>query len=110
MSKPDGASALEEGAARTSESSRGKNRAQQGLPLHPDLEYPADPAMTAAGWQRRFMTDRLRLKEHLQLYEQSGFEVQIVPLKRTDLHDDCESCYLATQFFVTIYTRIKEQG
>ncbi len=108
MSNLDGPSANE--GRDLQEKSGGTNHAGRGLPLYPNLEFPPDPILTAAGWQRRFTTDRLRLAEHIQLYEQSGYEVQSMPLKRTDLHDDCEGCRLVTDFFVTIYTRKKGQG
>ena len=66
----------------------------------------ADPARTAAGWERRFIADGPRAAEAVALYAALGFEVAADPLSRFDLPADCTDCQLATLLaFKTIYTR-----
>ncbi len=66
----------------------------------------ADPARTAAGWERRFIADGPRAAEAVALYEALGFEVEAVALSGLDLPADCTDCQLATLLaFKTIYTR-----
>ncbi len=45
--------------------------------------------LESEGWTRRFVTDEPRLKEAVELYENSGFEVHLEPLPKKA---DCESC------------------
>ena len=34
-----------------------------------------------------------------------GYEVHLEPILAADLSDECQGCTLATNFFVTVYTR-----
>jgi hypothetical protein len=66
----------------------------------------ADPARTAAGWERRFLADGPRAAEAVALYAALGFEVDAVALSGSELPADCTDCQLATLLaFKTIYTR-----
>ena len=66
----------------------------------------ADPARTAARWERRFVADGPRAAEAVAIYESLGFEVEAVALSGIDLPADCTDCQLATLLaFKTIYTR-----
>lgn len=63
------------------------------------------PELVAQGWARRFMAGPVRTKEAVQLYQEMGYEVHLEPIIPTDLSDACQECRLATNFFVTVYTR-----
>jgi len=74
-----------------------------------EAQLTADPALTAAGWERRFVTDSRRTQEMIDLYTEMGYEVHLEPLKQEEFEDDCEDCSLVALLkFVTIYTRKKE--
>jgi len=73
--------------------------------ISPQGELRPDPELVALGWERRFMAGPSRAKEAISLYKEMGLEVHVEPVKPTDLSDDCKDCRLATNFFVTIYTR-----
>jgi len=70
-----------------------------------DPQAPADPALVAAGWMRRFITDIRRVPELLELYEQLGYEARAEPLRPDELGDDCRDCQLAALSFRSVYTR-----
>lgn len=72
----------------------------------PALQFAADPALTAAGWVRRFMTDPARLTEVFDLYRESGHEVHVEPVRSSELSSACGDCgVLACREYVTVYTR-----
>ncbi|HLF91801.1 MAG TPA: hypothetical protein VI451_22875 [Anaerolineales bacterium] len=73
--------------------------------LSPDTELLPKPELVAEGWERRFMAGPARVKEVIQLYKEMGFEIHLEPVVPADLSNDCQGCTLATNFFVTIYTR-----
>jgi hypothetical protein len=67
---------------------------------------PPRPERVAAGWERRFMADALRLPEYVELYTQLGFQVETEPVSPDEIGPDCEGCrLLMCRQFVTIYTR-----
>jgi hypothetical protein len=67
---------------------------------------PPDPALLAAGWERRFVADPVRAEEATALYESLGFEVHAELLKPSEFSDECGDCQLvACRTYVTIYTR-----
>ncbi len=71
-----------------------------------ELSLQPDPQLVAEGWERRFITDKTRLQEMMDLYHQLGYEVRAVPLRRADLPADCDECQLMMLLqFQTLYTR-----
>ena len=71
----------------------------------PDLEPKPKAELLAQGWERRFVADPVRTKEVVQLYREMGYDVHLEPVILADLSEDCRSCSLATNFFVTVYVR-----
>lgn len=82
-----------------------------GLDSHfsmPDLNFPPDPQLSAAGWERRFMADPERATEATELYRSMGFEVRVEPVQTAELSAWCHGCQiLVCRSFKTIYTRKK---
>ena len=75
-------------------------------PRLPDFERPPVPKLVAQGWVRRFMADRERLAEYLDLYGSLGFEVRAVVIRPEEISDQCADCrLLICRQFVTLYTR-----
>lgn len=73
-----------------------------------EAQLQPDPELVAQGWDRRFMGDGRRVKEAVELYEQTGYEVLTVPVRPAELADDCEGCRVVVAFqFQTVYTRRK---
>ncbi len=71
-----------------------------------EAQLEGDPERIADGWERRFIADRLRAEEAIELYTQLGYEVCSDPIMREELADDCEDCLLVARMrFVMIYTR-----
>jgi len=71
-----------------------------------EAQLEGDPQRIADGWERRFIADRPRAEEAIELYSGLGYEVCADPLMREELADDCDDCLLVAQLrFVTIYTR-----
>ncbi len=77
--------------------------------LSPDTDLPPKPELVAKGWERRFTAGPVRIKEVVQLYEEMGYEVHLEPMVPSELSEDCKDCRLATNFFVTVYTRLPSQ-
>ena len=76
------------------------------LPRLPEVERPADPALTAQGWERRFMADGLRLAEYTELYTSMGYEVRAEKVPPEEIGPECGDCRLVIcRQFVTLYTR-----
>jgi hypothetical protein len=72
----------------------------------PEFERPADPALVAQGWERRFMADGARLAEYLDLYTSLGYEVHTEKVKPEEIGPDCTDCrLLICRQFITVYTR-----
>lgn len=70
------------------------------------VERPPDPALMAAGWERRFMTDGQRLKEYTELYSSLGYEIHVEPVAADEVAPECSDCRLVIcRQFVTLYTR-----
>jgi len=71
-----------------------------------EAQLEGDPERIADGWERRFIADRPRAEEAIELYTGLGYEVCADPILPDELADDCEDCLLVAQLrFVTIYTR-----
>jgi hypothetical protein len=74
--------------------------------LLPELDFAPDPALVAAGWERRFMADAGRAREATALYSDLGFEVSAEPVRPEELSAACGDCRVATCLaYVTLYTR-----
>jgi hypothetical protein len=87
---------------------RESNQREQSARFLTDAVQPADLRLAREGWVRRFLADRHRTEEALELYSQMGYEVRAEPLGRDDLPEACEDCQLAVLFdFRVIYTREK---
>jgi hypothetical protein len=71
-----------------------------------EAQLEGDPRRIADGWERRFIADRPRAEEAIELYAGMGYEVCADPIMPEELADDCEDCLLVARLrFVTIYTR-----
>jgi hypothetical protein len=76
-----------------------------------ESQLEGDPKRIAEGWVRRFIADRQRAEEAIELYTRLGYEVCADPIIQDELADDCEDCLLVAQLrFVTIYTRRPAEG
>ena len=74
-----------------------------------DGQIAGDPALLAAGWQRRFVADGPRVAELARLYEELGYEVLTRPILPEQIGGDCEGCRsLILAGFQMIYTRRPE--
>jgi hypothetical protein len=83
---------------------------QEARRLLSETQLEADPELLAAGWERRFVADRQRASEAMELYEQLGYEVCTRALGPHELGDECEDCKLVALLqFQTIYTRKRER-
>ena len=72
------------------------------------LEYaiPADPKLVADGWVRRYLADRDRAKEAVEIYTALGFEVKAQQLSPEDFSAACGDCASTIcHSYVVIYTR-----
>jgi hypothetical protein len=73
-----------------------------------EAQLQPNPALVAAGWERRFIADARQAKEALELYSQLGFEVLAEPVQASEMGEDCEDCQVLVLLqFKTIYTRKK---
>lgn len=73
-----------------------------------EAQLAPDPALVAAGWERRFTADLRRVEEVIELYSQLGYEVRAVPVPAEEFQDDCTDCHsVIASEFRTIYTRRK---
>ena len=71
-----------------------------------EQQVRADPARTAAGWERRFLADAARAGEAVELYAALGYEACADPLRRDDLTGDCDDCQLVMLLhYRMVYTR-----
>ena len=69
-------------------------------------EIPADPALTAEGWVRRFVAGEDRVEEATELYRSMGLEVRVEKLSPENFGSGCADCALAScRAYVMIYTR-----
>ncbi len=76
-----------------------------------DSALTADPELVAAGWERRFIADKQRADEAMELYRSLGYEVCAKPLRKEEVGPDCDDCQLVMLLnFTTIYTRTKQPG
>ena len=83
---------------------------QEARRLLSEAQLEADPELLAAGWERRFVADRQRASEAMELYEQLGYEVCTRSLGSDELGDECEDCKLVALLqFQTIYTRKRKR-
>ena len=65
-----------------------------------------DPALLAAGWERRFVADGARAEELALLYQELGYEVQSRPIRPEQIGGSCAGCRTAIlAAFRMIYTR-----
>lgn len=65
-----------------------------------------DPARITDGWQRRFVIEKARAGDLVQLYEERGFEVALDPVAAELIADECSDCRLiAALEYVQVYTR-----
>jgi hypothetical protein len=75
-------------------------RADAGSRIQPD------PARIAAGWQARFVIERSRAGDLVQLYRERGFEVALDAVPTELVADECNDCRLiAALEYVQVYTR-----
>ena len=66
--------------------------------------------LIAQGWTRMFTTFPNRVREYVELYEASGYEVHVEEWALTvDADPSCNSCAL-TGIMRTIFTRKKQQS
>jgi hypothetical protein len=73
------------------------------------FDFEPNPELVAQGWERRFMADRVRAEESIDLYESMGYEVLAEPVRPEELRDECLDCKVVVYFsYVTIYTRKKK--
>jgi hypothetical protein len=73
------------------------------------FDFEPNPQLVAQGWKRRFMADRVRAKESIELYESMGYEVLAEPVRPAELRDECSDCKVVVYFsYVNIYTRKKK--
>lgn len=71
-----------------------------------ESQLEGDPALLAAGWERRFVIEKTRLADCVRLYESLGFEVIAEPVRVEEAMEDCQDCrVLALLEFRMIYTR-----
>ena len=78
----------------------------QPAPRLPEFERPPNPKLAAEGWERRFMADRERLKEYVELYSSLGYEVRTEIVAPEEIGDECTDCrLLICRQFLTLYTR-----
>jgi hypothetical protein len=69
-------------------------------------EVSPDRARIAEGWERRFVADRMRVDEVVQVYRELGFEVVADPVASESLESYCRDCRLLVQCdYRAIYTR-----
>ena len=71
-------------------------------------------------WFKRFIASEPRLSEAVEMYQEAGFEVHLVPLPKGSSCDDCAGseegeecriCYEGSEhLYKIIYTRLKEGG
>jgi hypothetical protein len=67
-----------------------------------------NPEFDGCGWRRRHMTDPLRARESIALYESLGFEVATRDLTPDDFDPRCRACASGVcHSYVLIYTREK---
>lgn len=70
------------------------------------IHVEPDPALVAAGWQLRFVTDALRAQEWLATYHDLGFETLAEPIAAAQVSPACGDCRLVALFrYLAIYTR-----
>ena len=83
-------------------------RFERLLPLGPGAPPPSQESQPAKalgdGWERRFVADRARADEALEIYRGLGLESMACPGTAEDLPQGCDDCELATGFWV-VYTR-----
>ena len=80
----------------------------RGEALRADAEsrIRPDPARIAVGWERRFVIEKARAADLVELYERAGFEVATDPVPPELVADECTDCRVVGQLqFVQIYTR-----
>ncbi len=70
-----------------------------------------DPVIDADGWERRHLSDPVRARESIELYESLGFEVMSRRLQPDDLGPECQACAASVcRSYVLIYTRPRPAG
>lgn len=77
-------------------------------PLVGDFQIPADESLVAQGWVRRYLADRDRAREAVDLYTSLGYEVKAQKLTPNDLGPQCAECASGIcDTYVLIYTRVR---
>ncbi len=67
---------------------------------------PANRALEAEGWERRFLADEFRAREAVELYTSLGYEVRAQELMPADFGPRCGECSDAVcRSYVLIYPR-----
>lgn len=76
-----------------------------------DFQIPADESLIAAGWVRRYLADRDRAREAVDLYTSLGYEVKAQELTPNDLGPECDGCASGIcDSYLLIYTRARGSG
>ena len=70
-----------------------------------EQQIAGDPVLIAQGWERRFITDRRRAEEVVDLYRSLGKDVRVEPVEAEEVGDDCGDCQLLRFQFCMVYTR-----
>lgn len=68
-------------------------------------DLPADAALSAAGWQKRFVADPKRAQEAVEMYEELGYQVKLAAVNVDTLSETCGGCKIVFQDFKVVYTR-----
>ncbi len=71
------------------------------------VECPPDPQLVAKGWERRFVTDPVRIKQAIEWYSSAGYEVRAEQFTSANLRDECGECLLVSTGCALIYNRKK---
>ena len=68
---------------------------------------PADAALVADGWVRRFIADLRMARDAQNTYQELGYEVRLEPMNAAHLKEECNGCRVLFKQFCAVYTRKK---
>ncbi len=70
------------------------------------IEILGAPGLAAAGWERRTVTDPVRIAELEELYSSLGFETMTTGLDPASVGEACTTCAVsACATYVALFTR-----